>query len=58
MPSLELAQKGVAVERRKGGGVRAAARVIVVEREGAEVPHILEQRREGSLQPVLSKLRG
>ena len=38
--------------------MRAAAGVVVVEQEGAEVPHISEQRREGSLQPVLSKLRG
>ena len=58
MPSLELAQKGVVIERRKGSGVRAAAGVVVVEREGAEVPHISEQRREGSLQLILGKLRG
>ena len=58
MLSLELTQKGMAVELQEGGGVRAAAGVVVVEREGAEVPHILEQRREGSLQLVLSKLRG
>ena len=58
MPLVELAQKGMAVECRKGGGVRAAAGVVVMEREGAEVPHISEQRREGSLQPVLSKIRG
>ena len=40
MPLLEFAQKGMAVECQKGGGVRAAAWVVVVEQEGAEVLHM------------------